>query len=195
MQQWYYDTTSEWTLDYPPLFAYFEWALSQIAVLVDPAAVQLSATPIKTVGVMYFQRISVICSEAAIWLAWGRHYGVNSEVGWRNLALVVFCPALIVVDCELYADIHFQYNGLLLGLLCLSLSLMSSGHFKTSCFLFVLLVGFKHIFLYMAPGYLSYLLVRHILPKGHLHVLPVVQLSLIGLGTLAAILWPFRGDY
>ena len=37
IQDWYFESTSQWTLDYPPLFAYFEWVLAQVASQIDPS--------------------------------------------------------------------------------------------------------------------------------------------------------------
>jgi alpha-1,3-glucosyltransferase len=56
-------TGSEWTLDYPPFFAYFEYLLSHLARLADPFMVQLSNLEYDSWQTIYFQRATVIVSE------------------------------------------------------------------------------------------------------------------------------------
>lgn len=75
IREWYSDgaSKSEWTLDYPPLFAWFEWGLSHIASYVDPKMLDLNSLNYASDECILFQRLSVIASElvlvAATWFA------------------------------------------------------------------------------------------------------------------------------
>ncbi|KAK9828093.1 hypothetical protein WJX81_002987 [Elliptochloris bilobata] len=157
LRQWYTNTTSQWTLDYPPLFAWFEWALAQAAWLVDPAMLDVANLGYASDSTILFQRGSVIVSDAALisgaWFATRREPEPR-----RSLAvfLLVANSGLLLVD-----HVHFQYNGLLLGILVWSLALVREGRSLAGGVLFAVLLNMKHLFACLAPVYFVHLLRHH----------------------------------
>lgn len=207
LSQWYFNATSQWTLDYPPFFAYFEWALGWLAKFLAPEALKLSATPVMSPSILIFQRCTVIGSDillllglAALLSAVGR--GASKprssssplSTSTAQLAgLFVLCSTgLLLVD-----HIHFQYNGMLLGLLLLALSAAYRGWEGTSLALLLTLILCKHLFLVLAPVWGIWYLSRWArgLCSGRVSFLRSV-LNLLGtaalcLGLVAAALGPF----
>jgi hypothetical protein len=81
--------TSEWTLDYPPFFAYFEWLMSQAAAYIEPALLNVKDLNYDSWQTIYFQRSTVIVTELV--LVYALHLYCNYPlilVGHAN-----FCPA------------------------------------------------------------------------------------------------------
>ncbi|CEG45503.1 probable dolichyl pyrophosphate glc1man9 c2 alpha--glucosyltransferase [Plasmopara halstedii] len=159
---WYHESTSEWTLDYPPFFAYFEYALSYAASIVDDSMLVLSSTPVFSPSILLFQRLSVIISDVVLFYALNAYCSslptlTTSEWAFsKRLAIMlitVFDAGLLYVD-----HIHFQYNGMLLGLLILSTTKLRLHQDLQGAFLYAVLLMFKHIYLYAAPLYFIYLL-------------------------------------
>ena len=73
LHEWYHENTSEWTLDYPPFFAYFEYLLACIAVYFDPRMVQISKVAYMSEMTLLFQRTSVIMTDLLLVVALWRY--------------------------------------------------------------------------------------------------------------------------
>ncbi|CAL8069412.1 unnamed protein product [Orchesella dallaii] len=207
LEKWYYDETSEWTLDYPPFFAYFEWTLSQVAKYFDEGMLEIKNLNYATFETILFQKLSVIVADfllayavlrccqvsSVLFSVSGKRKSTSDDgIPLETLFVLIFCSGgLFIVD-----QIHFQYNGFLFGILLLSIAKMLEGKFYQSAFIFASLINFKHIFLYVAPAYGVYLLRKQCFPPNtHIRmgnlITSVISFGVVGATVLAASFGPF----
>ncbi|KAK4323128.1 hypothetical protein Pmani_006152 [Petrolisthes manimaculis] len=160
LDQWYVNETSEWTLDYPPLFAWFEWVLARVACYFDPNMLKVTFLNYASTMTVLYMRLAVIftdlvyaygvrlCSEEVAKSCKKQHSQVDP------IFLVLFSNGgLLLVD-----HIHYQYNGFLSGILFISIARLLQKREIESAFWFAVLLNLKHIYLYVAPAYFVYLL-------------------------------------
>ncbi|THH17940.1 hypothetical protein EW146_g2963 [Bondarzewia mesenterica] len=155
LSEWYHDTTSEWTLDYPPFFAYFEKILSIPASFIDSRIVDLNNLNYSAWTVIAYQRTTVVLTELVLGAVLLRlvRGAVDPPIQRIISASIFLHPGFLIID-----HIHFQYNGFLFGLLLASILMARDGHKLASGFFFAVLLNFKHIYMYLAPAYFVYLL-------------------------------------
>ncbi|NXC15683.1 ALG8 glucosyltransferase, partial [Corythaeola cristata] len=163
LSQWYYEATSEWTLDYPPFFAWFEYALSHVAKYFDPEMLVIENLNYTSHATVVFQRFSVIFTDILfIYAVRECCRCVNGKRAAKDIlekptfilaVLLLWNFGLLIVD-----HIHFQYNGFLFGLMLLSVARLCQKRYLEGALLFAVLLHFKHIYIYVAPAYGIYLL-------------------------------------
>jgi len=165
--KWYTENTSEWTLDYPPYFAWFEYSLSRVAQYVDPEMLKVDNLNYSSWLTILFQRLSVIVTDLVFALGVKscadhlppilgktveKHTGPFSRPNTLTI-LLLSNAGLFMVD-----HIHFQYNGFLSGILLLSIGALAQENFMLASVWFSVLLMLKHIYLYIAPAYGIYML-------------------------------------
>ncbi|XP_064144817.1 probable dolichyl pyrophosphate Glc1Man9GlcNAc2 alpha-1,3-glucosyltransferase isoform X5 [Loxodonta africana] len=163
VSQWYYEATSEWTLDYPPFFAWFEYVLSHVAKYFDQEMLNIHNLNYCSSRTLLFQRFSVIFTDALfVYAVHECCKCIDGKKSSKELTekpkfilsvLLLWNFGLLIVD-----HIHFQYNGFLFGLMLLSIARLFQKRHLEGAFLFAVLLHFKHIYLYVAPAYGVYLL-------------------------------------
>jgi len=165
--KWYTENTSEWTLDYPPYFAWFEFILSKIAVYFDPEMLKVHNLNYSSWMTIMFQRLSVIvtdlvlalgiksCADSLPSLLGSKAEKYTGDFSKANIVAILLLSntGLFLVD-----HIHFQYNGFLSGILLLSIGALGTGNFMLASVWFSVLLNLKHIYLYYAPAYGIYML-------------------------------------
>ncbi|KAK4980184.1 glycosyl transferase [Elasticomyces elasticus] len=185
LREWYYEKTSEWTLDYPPFFAYFEWLLSQTAQLGDRGMLVVQNLNYDSWQTVHFQRATVILTELV--LVYALHLFIkssspNSKKQAHAAALsILLSPGLLIID-----HIHFQYNGFLYGILILSIVLARKpSGLLASGLVFAALLCLKHIYLYLAPAYFVYLLRAYCLGPRSVFDVKLANCVKLGVGVIA----------
>ncbi|KAK7049615.1 glycosyl transferase [Paramarasmius palmivorus] len=173
-------TTSEWTLDYPPFFAYFEKLLSIPAYFIDSKIVDLNNLNYGAWSVVAYQRSTVILTELVLGVALVKFTrgAVDPEMQRAISASLFLHPGFLIVD-----HIHFQYNGFMFGILLWSILMARNGHKLASGILFAILLNFKHIYMYIASFCLS--------PTGQIQIKNFLALANAVIAVFIASLGPF----
>ncbi|TGZ69217.1 hypothetical protein CRM22_003860 [Opisthorchis felineus] len=193
--RWYFESTSKWTLDYPPLFAWFEWLLSQVAAKVDPKMCLISNIAYSSPKTVWFQRCSVLLTELTVYFGLWRTSTILSRSGNSmmkrrfilTLGLLAFNYGLVIVD-----HIHFQYNGFLFGVLLLSVSFLIEECYVKTAVCFTVLLNLKHLFLYVAPVYFVHLLFNYCLARENRSFLSFIgKFSKLGAAVTVTVLISF----
>uniref|UniRef100_A0A8B9KLR1 Alpha-1,3-glucosyltransferase n=1 Tax=Astyanax mexicanus TaxID=7994 RepID=A0A8B9KLR1_ASTMX len=204
VSQWYYESTSEWTLDYPPFFAWFEYGLSHFAKYFDKEMLVVQNLNYASPATVLFQRLSVIFTDLVFIYAVKECCKCCREDKGKDLlgkssfilaTLLLWNFGLLIVD-----HIHFQYNGFLFGVLLLSVARHFQKRHLEGALLFAVLLNLKHIYLYVAPAYGIFLLRCFCFTQNNadgslqwrsFSPLRLVALGLIVLSTFAVSFGPF----
>ena len=107
LDKWYKDTTSRWTLDYPPLFAWYEYILSRFAKLFDPQMLSLTKLNYASQETVLFQRLTVMVGDLVLFYA------------IRKLVSFILAQIFVYPCAKLLFFVDFFFTILVICFVCL----------------------------------------------------------------------------
>lgn len=164
LKEWYYEKTSQWTLDYPPFFAYFEWVLSQFVpqVVREDGCLDIVKVGQFSWPTIVFQRLTVIITEGLLFIV--LQVFINTSKSFEKTQSFIIASSIVLSPGFLIVDhIHFQYNGFLFAILIASIVAARNQRYLLCALFYSIALCFKHIFLYLAPCYFIFLLRVYVL--------------------------------
>ncbi|ESN94966.1 hypothetical protein HELRODRAFT_193676 [Helobdella robusta] len=171
ISEWYRSNISIWTLDYPPLFAWMERGLSYPAKLIDEKMLDienLDYTSQATVRFLkHYKEVDYGCSKkkptSGMVAAKPSAAAATTAAAATAMTEKVMCLMLLFITnfgLFIVDHIHFQYNGILYGIMLLSLLKIYQDRIVESAFWFSVLLCMKHIYLYICPVFGVFMLGR-----------------------------------
>eukprot|EP00080_Pristionchus_pacificus_P024860 PDM84880.1 hypothetical protein PRIPAC_33903 [Pristionchus pacificus] len=107
LSQWYKEKTSQWTLDYPPFFAYFEKFLGRFASFIGMDDIlSIQSDPLMNNRVLYFMRSTVLASDFLYLMATVAISSMMSGIRSRNYLFILLSTHTMFI---LLDNIHFQH--------------------------------------------------------------------------------------
>ena len=156
IREWYVNKDSKWTLDYPPIFAYMEYFLGAISKLFDRNITILDNFNYQSWPCIAFQRSTVLIGDILLFYSI-KYLSRAINIGLKKtnylITAMLFFSGLIMLD-----NMHFQYNTLLFSVFFFSIGAIVDNKFLLGAFFFTVALCMKHIYIYMAPGYLIFYL-------------------------------------
>lgn len=146
LQTWYTETSTKWTLDYPPLFAFFEHILS-IVLTYFHAPLTQSDAPLTSIDVSLL-RLSVLILDPLLFYA---IYKLCTTLHSPSASIITTLTSFLLPGLTLVDFIHFQYNVLPLSTLLLSLKSLASSNLHTGVIFFAITLNLKHTLLPLVP--------------------------------------------
>ncbi len=139
-----------------------------------------------SVGIVYVRciRLHITCSIGTMLICLDSYVKTSPmpmQKSSQAVAIsILLSPALLIID-----HVHFQYNGLLYGILILSLAFArKQSTMLYGGILFAVLLCLKHIYLYLAPAYFVYMLRAYCLSQRSFFRVRVGNCVKLGLGII-----------